>query len=382
MPFVSWDVNQWKFKSGNDYTSLGLHETLKTKEVIRPQTSVTVIIPNGVPDLHRVQADAKNELEDFVEAEFGSLDTYPEIIQDFIQTIVNQTNAEFLVAEEIDDLVNILLATKKILIAAKPIANQKPETLDGIKTSAKAAVNDYATAYNYTPEKQAEINGYVLEANAKIDASNEILDIVNSYDELKDLVNQVFILQDVVAKDLFISEYANGTGTDRYLEIYNGTKNPIDLSIYGIRVFPSAVSGLLTDATVIPLSGTLDPNKTFVIAHEDASAEIKAKADLLSAGACAFDGNDAIALVKKNTSITNGESSICSAQPSIRGRSIRGFPKMPYLTRILKFTATKSIYWMPDTIQRNRHHQRNAGGSARTQPYLPHQQPNEMGKGL
>lgn len=301
MPFVSWDVNQWKFKSGNDYTSLGLHETLKTKEVIRPQTSVTVIIPNGVPDLHRVQADAKNELEDFVEAEFGSLDTYPEIIQDFIQTIVNQTNAEFLIAEEIDDLVNILLATKKILIAAKPIANQKPETLDGIKTSAKAAVNDYATAYNYTPEKQAEINGYVSEANAKIDASNEILDIVNSYDELKDLVNQVFILQDVVAKDLFISEYANGTGTDRYLEIYNGTKNPIDLSIYGIRVFPSAVSGLLTDATVIPLSGTLDPNKTFVIAHEDASAEIKAKADLLSAGACAFDGNDAIALVKKNT---------------------------------------------------------------------------------
>ena len=47
MPFVSWDVNQWKFKSGNDYTSLGLHETLKTKEVIRPQTSVTVIIPNA-----------------------------------------------------------------------------------------------------------------------------------------------------------------------------------------------------------------------------------------------------------------------------------------------------------------------------------------------
>ena len=126
-------------------------------------------------------------------------------------------------AEEIDDLVNILLATKNP-DCAKPIANQKPETLDGIKTSAKAAVNDYATAYNYT-QKTSRNQRLCFGSECQNRCEQRNLDIVNSYDELKDLVNQVFILQDVVAKDLFISEYANGTGTDRYLEIYNGTKN-------------------------------------------------------------------------------------------------------------------------------------------------------------
>jgi hypothetical protein len=301
MPFSAWDVNQWEFRNLSDYTSISLHEMVQTKEVIRPQTPVTVVIPNGVPDLHRVQADAKDELAEFIETEFGSLDDYPEIMKTFIQDIVNQTNADFAAAEEIDDIVNILLATKKSLIATEPIASQNPETIEEVKASAKSAVNDYATAYNYQADKQTEINSFVSDANDKIDGSDEILEIVSSFDELKDNVNQVFILVNVVAKDLFISEYASGEGFDRYLEIYNGTDNVVDLSKYALRIFPSGVSGPINDSTIVPLNGSLGTNQTLVIAHENAGSAIAEKADLSSSIACSFDGNDAIALVKKNS---------------------------------------------------------------------------------
>ena len=248
-----------------------------------------------------MQADAKDELAEFIETEFGSLDDYPEIMKTFIQDIVNQTNADFAAAEEIDDIVNILLATKKTLIATEPIASQNPETIEEVKASAKSAVNDYATAYNYQADKQTEINSFVSDANDKIDGSDEILEIVSSFDELKDNVNQVFILVNVVAKDLFISEYASGEGFDRYLEIYNGTDNVVDLSKYALRIFPSGVSGPINDSTIVPLNGSLGTNQTLVIAHENAGSAIAEKADLSSSIACSFDGNDAIALVKKNS---------------------------------------------------------------------------------
>ena len=37
-----------------------------------------------------------------------------------------------------------------------------------------------------------------------------------------------------VATDLFFSEYAEGSSDNKYLEIFNGTGNDIDLSLYAI----------------------------------------------------------------------------------------------------------------------------------------------------
>ena len=62
--------------------------------------------------------------------------------------------------------------------------------------------------------------------------------------------------------DLFISEYIDGAGNNRALELYNPTSLPIDLSNYQVGRFRDGV----TTPMLVPLSGTIQPNDTYVIA--------------------------------------------------------------------------------------------------------------------
>ena len=94
-------------------------------------------------------------------------------------------------------------------------------------------------------------------------------------------------------KELFISEMIEGNAPNRALELFNPSDTTIDLSSFSIRLFQN---GQLTPL-IIPLSGTLPPKSTFVIAHPAAKPEIKTKADMLDPQ-LTFDGNDAIVLEK------------------------------------------------------------------------------------
>jgi len=91
----------------------------------------------------------------------------------------------------------------------------------------------------------------------------------------------------------FISEMIEGNAPNRALELFNPSNSPIDLSSFSIRLFQN---GQLTPL-IIPLSGTILPKSTFVIAHPAAKNEIKTKADMLDPQ-LTFDGNDAIVLEK------------------------------------------------------------------------------------
>lgn len=96
--------------------------------------------------------------------------------------------------------------------------------------------------------------------------------------------------------DLFISEYIEGSGYNKAVEIFNGTGQPIDLNAggYDVRVF---FNGNTAPGTTIPLSGTVAPGDVFVLAHVRAGSEILAQADQLFAGSF-FNGDDAVALAK------------------------------------------------------------------------------------
>ncbi|PCH92855.1 MAG: hypothetical protein COB85_07735 [Bacteroidetes bacterium] len=99
--------------------------------------------------------------------------------------------------------------------------------------------------------------------------------------------------QSNTCKELFISEMIEGNAPNRALELFNPSDTTIDLSSFSIRLFQN---GQLTPL-IIPLSGTIPPKSTFVIAHPAAKPDIKAKADMLDAQ-MSFDGNDAIVLEK------------------------------------------------------------------------------------
>jgi hypothetical protein len=109
-----------------------------------------------------------------------------------------------------------------------------------------------------------------------------------------------------LATDLFFSEYFEGDGgTNKYIEIFNGTGADVDLSGYMLK---GSNNGGGWDADRdLALSGTLVDGDVYIVARDAASIQaILDEADLLLAYECPvdFNGDDAIALLKDDGSGT------------------------------------------------------------------------------
>lgn len=112
-------------------------------------------------------------------------------------------------------------------------------------------------------------------------------------------------------QELFISEYVEGSGNDKALELYNPTNASIDLTGYTVERFSNASSTSSTGG-VLTLSGSIAAYSTFVIANGQTtgttsspacSPTLQAMADLLDGlypAPTYMNGNDAIALFKNS----------------------------------------------------------------------------------
>jgi endonuclease I len=98
------------------------------------------------------------------------------------------------------------------------------------------------------------------------------------------------------ATELFISEYIEGSGNNKAIELANFTGAFIDLSNYSIQISPNGNGW----TNALTLSGTLANQSVYVIANGSATPAITAQADLLvgSSGPISFNGNDAVGLFK------------------------------------------------------------------------------------
>lgn len=96
--------------------------------------------------------------------------------------------------------------------------------------------------------------------------------------------------------DLLLTQYMEGSGSNKAVEIANLTGATIDLSDYTVEL---RFNGQTTGPS-IALSGTLADQDVFVIANGNASAAILAVTDLIS-GSASWNGNDAIFLQKTST---------------------------------------------------------------------------------
>ncbi|MDD2651008.1 MAG: YCF48-related protein, partial [Candidatus Cloacimonetes bacterium] len=107
----------------------------------------------------------------------------------------------------------------------------------------------------------------------------------------------------VFATDLFFSEYIEGTSNNKALEIYNGTGQTVDLSNYKIKL--AANGNAWNESNTYQMTGTLAHGETFVIAHAQASNEIKDLADVYpnSSNPTNYNGNDCSALFKNDEMI-------------------------------------------------------------------------------
>jgi len=100
------------------------------------------------------------------------------------------------------------------------------------------------------------------------------------------------------SSDLFISEYVEGTGNNKAIEIYNATGFTIDLADYSIDIY---TNGATTPTMQIALSGTLVDGDVFVVVNTSADATLLAYGDMT--GNCYWNGNDAIVLTHFGDSI-------------------------------------------------------------------------------
>lgn len=100
-----------------------------------------------------------------------------------------------------------------------------------------------------------------------------------------------------VATDLLISEYVEGSSNNKALEIENKTGAAIDLGAgqYTLRIY---ANGATTPGTSTPLTGAVAAGDVFVIAHASAGTALTSVADLTSASAVNFNGDDALVLTK------------------------------------------------------------------------------------
>jgi predicted extracellular nuclease len=97
--------------------------------------------------------------------------------------------------------------------------------------------------------------------------------------------------------ELFISEYIEGGGYNKVIEIYNGTGGPVDLAAAGGYSVERYTNGSLTVSDSAALSGTVADGDVYVIAHPDADTAVLAVTDLEDE-VMNHNGDDALVLRK------------------------------------------------------------------------------------
>jgi uncharacterized repeat protein (TIGR02543 family) len=110
--------------------------------------------------------------------------------------------------------------------------------------------------------------------------------------------------QDVIsipeyASDLIISEYGEGSSSNKWIEIYNGTGSAVDLSEYTVELYSNGASSASSTQS---LTGTLANDDVYVIYNSSAVSEISSNGDI-SSSVANFNGDDAVALLKNDVAI-------------------------------------------------------------------------------
>jgi len=96
--------------------------------------------------------------------------------------------------------------------------------------------------------------------------------------------------------DLYISEYSEGSSSNKYYEIYNPTGSPVSLAGYSVSVFSNG-SSTAGNTITFPASATIAANDVYVVANASADPTILAFADTTSTTTY-YNGDDALVLFK------------------------------------------------------------------------------------
>lgn len=111
------------------------------------------------------------------------------------------------------------------------------------------------------------------------------------------------------AADLIISEYVEGSSSNKAVEIYNGTELAVDLSQYSIELYSN---GKTSPNNTMKLQGELVPGATYVIVNVQAVADLKGKGQ--TQGAITIFNGDDILVIKKGDAVVDSIGQIGSTE--------------------------------------------------------------------
>ena len=118
----------------------------------------------------------------------------------------------------------------------------------------------------------------------------------NAVAEATSYVIDVYEKNPIYATDLIISEYVEGSSSNKYIEIFNGTGSIKDLSSYQIRLY---ANGGTSPSNTESLSGLLLNNQTLVF--RNSSASLSGTSGFPTSSVSVFNGDDALAIFNTNT---------------------------------------------------------------------------------
>lgn len=136
--------------------------------------------------------------------------------------------------------------------------------------------------------------------------------------------------------EIFFTEYIEGSGNNKYLEVSNFTGNTVDLTKYTIKKQVNG-AGPWTSTAGLALTGTLANGASYVIAYNQGTTACFTPANAnLSSGAAElqFNGNDPIGLFKNDVLIdiigTLGNTANFSADETLRRKPIISAPNTTF----------------------------------------------------
>ncbi len=186
-----------------------------------------------------------------------------------------------------------IVATPEI----SPLAGSYNDQVEITITCATDGANIYYTIDGNDPTTASDVYSapFTLTADASVKAFATKADMDDSA-----IITAEYTIVDTgdMPTGMIISEYIEGSGSNKVIEIYNGTGAEADLTPYAIKTaFNGGDWG-----TTLDLNGTLAAEAVFVIANSSADAAILALADATS-GVCNFNGDDAVGLFYNDIAI-------------------------------------------------------------------------------
>ncbi|WP_028891783.1 DUF5689 domain-containing protein [Tenacibaculum sp. 47A_GOM-205m] len=261
----------------------------------------------------RFSGDHNLNLGDEVEIAVGGakLSEYNDLLQLNISpsSIINQTTGT--------------LPTPEVITFAQALTGNyegKLVQIDGVQ------FNDNAKTYSGNNELIAECDGTPLTAYVRNDASFAN----NSVSDKKGTVTGVMTVYKGTAQiylrnetdvnftedyttcgggstpgdaDLFISEYAEGSSNNKYIEIYNGTGADVDLTNYTVGLYANGSATVGNTIDLSTIKDILADGEVIVIYNGGASDAAITGSGGTTSTVTYFNGDDAIALLKSGTVI-------------------------------------------------------------------------------